>query len=89
MKDNIKVETLLQKLHINGKKGIKFPIKESDAIKYLNHYDYLLDNSMITQRAYDEKVTDVNSRSLNADLYQDFCDCLSKNKSGMILTLKT
>jgi hypothetical protein len=89
MKDDIKVEILMQKLHINGKNGIKFPIKEKDAKRYLTHYKYLIDQGFIQKEKYNELVQDVNSRSLDENLYNEFCDCLSMNKSGMMLVLKT
>ena len=80
-------EALRQKLQAKGKTGIKFPIKERDAEKYLTNYKYLLTSNLISKENYKKLVDDVNSRSLEDELYNDFCDYLSKNKTGLTLSI--
>ena len=77
------VEALLDELDAKGKTGIKLPCTEQWAKKYLGFLKTLTDKKLVSQKTYDEKVNDVNSRTLDKKLLKKFYNVLGREIRAM------
>lgn len=67
---------MINKLEANGKHGVRLPLKEREAYRHINMLGELLDKKMISSKCHEEKVKEIDSRSLDEKTYREFCDVL-------------
>jgi hypothetical protein len=78
MKNNtdIRFEAFMQKAAVKGKTGIRLPLKEKDAEHHIAMLKTLLAKNMLSKNTYDESVKEIESRSLDTEMYQEFYELL-------------
>jgi len=73
---DIRFEAFLLKLNAKGKFGIKLPMKEKDAQKEIQMLRQLLEKGLLSGKGYDERVKEINERSLDEDMYKEFYELI-------------
>ena len=76
-KNGIRIECLLQNLAFEGKTGIKLPLREKEGKKEIAYLLELKNKKLISEKACDCKVKEIESRTLSDKLYKEFYECLA------------
>ena len=72
MKTETRFKIFLNKLNTKGKTGIRLPKKEKDANIEKHSLSQLLDKQMISKSTYCRKIEEINSITLDDEMYREF-----------------
>ncbi len=73
---NTRFESFLKKMDDKGKYGIKLPLKQKDAKLYIEMLKELLEKKLLSETTYIESVKEIESRSLDEEMYKEFYELL-------------